>query len=72
MSLFGCHCFCRRNHPDRLPICTGDKETTVPFVVERRQVEVPMCGPCAEATRDARGRPQPFVDFYNPPGSSVT
>jgi hypothetical protein len=64
MALSGCHCLCRQNHPERLAVCTGGKDTQVPLVVDRRQVNVAMCAVCAEATRAARrGEDPPIVDY---------
>jgi hypothetical protein len=70
--MISCHCLCRQNHPERMGICTGGEDTTVPFVVERKQVGVPMCAVCAKATRAARrGTDPPIGDWYSPPGGSA-
>jgi hypothetical protein len=68
MALSGCHCLCRQNHPERLAVCTGGKDTTVPFVVDGKQVNLAMCAVCAEATRAQRkGTDPPIVDYMTPP-----
>jgi hypothetical protein len=52
-----------------MPICTGAEETKVPFVSNGRQVTVPMCEPCAEATRAARrGEDPPLQTYFDPEG----
>ena len=68
MALSGCHCLCRQNHPERLAVCTEGKDTTVPFVVDGKQVNLAMCAVCAEATRAQRkGTDPPIVDYLTPP-----
>ena len=54
----GCHCLCTANHPFRRGICTLGIDTEVQFFAGKdKQLSVPMCAVCAEATlREAEAR----------------
>lgn len=52
-----CNCLCICNHPKLTGICTADAETTIPFdSSETGPVDVSMCTPCANATREEKQR----------------